>query len=551
MRCDSIEHLALHLAGPLRLCRADGSDVTPKSQKAQALLALLATATGFSRPRIWVQDKLWSDSPQARGASNLRQCIHRLRKEVPIKGEWLLSDSHRLALDPQFVSVHFGLEDSARPISSEAPEFCEGLDVKDPEFEDWIRDRRFDFEDKWEERCAQEAAEPLTAPAEIMQHRPTETLGHSVLLIAPPQSSDDELKGLESMICMDIAANVSHIGGVEIRYQSDGLVQTGLDDAVCLQVRTFRFGENVSLQSVLSDPKSGAVYWSDVRHLSSLGSRSFSEDYSSAVAHVTSATAVQFADGPMTGHSTRKAYRAICDLLTFDSTKFDACEQVLASFQDEPRSASLDAWRAYLRVTQVLERTASDRHATTEEAIALSRRALERDPRNPVVIAQAAHVALYLEKSSEKAWALAKSSVLCGPCSPIAYNHFSAAAAAIGESETSRIASGRALELSASQPNRSFWYILECFAKINSHDFEQARKYALLAHQMSPTFRPSLRYLIALSHVCGDEEGASAAITKLSALEPGFSIEQFNDSDYPTPTLRRAGLTHGLLGRQV
>lgn len=97
MRCDSIEHLALHLAGPLRLCRADGSDVTPKSQKAQALLALLATATGFSRPRIWVQDKLWSDSPPARGASNLRQCIHRLRKEVPIKGEWLLSDSHRLA----------------------------------------------------------------------------------------------------------------------------------------------------------------------------------------------------------------------------------------------------------------------------------------------------------------------------------------------------------------------------------------------------------------------------------------------------------------------
>lgn len=540
MRCENIEHLVLHLVGPLRLCRADGSDVTPKSQKAQAVLALLATATGLSRPRSWVQDKLWSDSPPDKGASNLRQCIHRLRRDVPIKGDWLVSDNQRLTLDASLVSVKADLSPREIQHFGEPPEFCEGLDVADAEFEDWIRDRRLDFEDRWEERRT--AAQSAPPASEVIAPRPTEAFGHSILLIAPPSSGDDDLRGLESIICMDIAANVSHIGGVEIRYQTDQTGLAGLDGAVCLQVRTFRFGETVSLQSVLSDPATGAVFWSDVRHLSSLGSRTFQEDYCNAVAHVTSATAVQFAEGPMTGPSTRLAYRAICDILSFDHATFDASDRVLASLQDGPKSASLDGWRAYLRVAQVLERTSPDPKAATEEAIALARRAMERDSRNPVVLSHNALVSLYLEDSPGKAMALAKSAVQCGASSPLAHNLYSAAAAAMGDARTSSEASRRALVLSASQPNRSFWYILECFAKLRAGELDEARRYARIAHEMSPAFRPALRYLVALNLTCGNEQESSEAIEALRKLEPDFGIDLFGDIDYPTPTLRSSGL---------
>jgi tetratricopeptide (TPR) repeat protein len=549
MHCDTIEHLVLHLAGPLRLCGADGRDVTPKSQKAQAVLALLATTPGLSRPRTWIQDKLWSDSPPERGASNLRQCIHRMRRDVPIKGEWLLSDNQRLALDPDFVSVCLEPDPQDLRLSSEPPEFCEGLDVADPEFEDWIRDRRLDFEDRWAEL---EASPPEPQkPVHLLTVRPNETSGRTVLLIAPPQSADECLRSLESIICTDIAANVSHIGGVDVRFQSNEKALIGLEDAIRLEVRTFRFGDNLSLQSVLSDPANGALYWSDVRHLSSLGSHSFASDYADAVAHVTSATAVQFAEGPNTGSVTRQAYRAISDLLTFDPAKFAACEKALASLDGSPRSAALDSWRAYLRVTQVLERTSTDPKSAAEEAIALSRRALERDGRNPVVMSHSSHVALYLENNTQRAWALAKAAVQNGASSPLTHNLWSAAAAAVGDQASAREASRRALALSANQPNRSFWYILECFANLRERDFEEARKYAELAHQMSPAFRPPLRYLIALDLFRGNETGAARAIEKLRKFEPGFTIEQFNEEDYPTLTLRRSGLLEEIARRRT
>lgn len=545
MHCDIIEHLVLHLAGPLRLCGADGRDMTPKSQKAQAVLALLATSPGLSRPRSWIQDKLWSDSPADRGASNLRQCIHRMRRDVPIKSDWLLSDNQRLALDANFVSVRLGLDAEDLTLSSEPPEFCEGLDVADPEFEDWIRDRRLDFEDKWADLEAEPAA--AEAPAKptssrLVTVRPNETRDRTVLLIAPPQSADDELRNLEAILCTDIATNVAHLGGVEIRFQANEKALLGLQDAVCLEVRTFRFGENISLQSVLSDPLSGAVYWSDVRHLSSQGSHSFASDYSDAVAHVTSATTLQFAESPTTGPATRKAYRAICDLLTFDPAKFDDCERSLAALDGGPKTASLEAWRAYLRVTQVLERTTENRESAIEEAVALARQAQEKDSRNPVVMTHSAHVALYLENNTQKAYALAKSAVDFGASSPLAFNHWSAAAAAIGETTVAREASRRGLALSAGQPNRSLWYILECFTNLRERDFEEARRYAELAHQVSPSFRPPLRYLIALNLFCGNEAGAVEATRKLQKFEPGFSIDQFSQEDYPTATLRRSGL---------
>jgi tetratricopeptide (TPR) repeat protein len=562
MHCDAIEHLVLHLAGPLRLCGADGRDMTPRSQKAQAILALLATTPGLSRPRSWIQDKLWSDSPPERGASNLRQCVHRLRRDVPIKGEWLLSDSQRLALHPDFVSVNIGPAPGDLRLSSEPPEFCEGLDVADAEFEDWIRDRRLDFEDRWAEmdavrvepirlepiRLEPVRLEPFRVepvhPPQVITLRPSESRERTVLLIAPSASSDDSLRSLEAILCTDIAANVAHIGGVEIRFQTGEKVAIGQEDAVRLEVRTFRFGENISLQAVLSDPTNGAVFWSDVRHLSSLGSHSFPSDYADAVAHVTSATAVQFAEGPTTGSATRQAYRAICDLLTFDPAKFKGCEQALAGLEGSPKSAALDSWRAYLRVTEILERTSTDPKAAAEEAIALSRRALERDGRNPVVMSHSSHVALHVEKSSQKAWALAKTALEYGAASPLTHAFWSFASTAQGDFKTSLEASRRAMALSNGQPNRSFWFINQCFAKLGLHLYREALEDAVLAHQFSPNFRPSLRYIIALNVHLGNEAGAAEALEKLRVLEPEFTMNQFDNIDYPVETLRRTGLIY-------
>ncbi|MEM8570676.1 MAG: hypothetical protein AAGG56_07165 [Pseudomonadota bacterium] len=549
MNCEQLHHLVLHVAGPLRLCTADGQDVTPKSQKAQGLLALLATNPGLSRPRSWVQDKLWSENTPERGASNLRQCVHRLRKEVAIEGEWLISDSQRIALDQRLVTVELGRAAGETWLSSDPPEFCEGLDILDPEFEDWIRDCRTEFWNKWDEIEAPVAATP--PPSKLISVRPVETHERTVLLIAPPQSQDDDLRNLEAILCTDIASNVSHIGGVEIRYQANERMAPGLEDAVCLQVRTFRFGESISLQSVLSDPTNGAVFWSDVQHLSSLGARSFPSDYANLVAHVTSATALQFAEGSHSGSSTRKAYRAICDFLSYDTQNFEACDELLSTVHTGPSSASVNAWRAYFRIGQIIERTTPDLRKTAEEAITFARYALELDSLNPVAVSLSSAVALHVENRADKAWSLTKSAVERGASSPIVHALWSDACAAIGQTQASIDASKRALSLSSSQPFRGFWYMTECFSLIQQRDISRARDYARYSHQLAPTFRPSLRYLIALSNCLGDEAAADDAKRKLQKIEPGFDVELFSQDDYPTLTLRKTGLVKSAVTTEI
>ncbi|MCE8441084.1 SARP family transcriptional regulator, partial [Rhodovulum sulfidophilum] len=58
----------LHLLGALCLTDAEGRDFTPKSRKAQALLALLALSPRGTRTRIWLRDKLWSESDEGRAS---------------------------------------------------------------------------------------------------------------------------------------------------------------------------------------------------------------------------------------------------------------------------------------------------------------------------------------------------------------------------------------------------------------------------------------------------------------------------------------------------
>jgi len=48
----------MFLLGPFALVDAAGRSVTPKSKKAQALLAMLALSARGSRSRIWLRDKL-------------------------------------------------------------------------------------------------------------------------------------------------------------------------------------------------------------------------------------------------------------------------------------------------------------------------------------------------------------------------------------------------------------------------------------------------------------------------------------------------------------
>ena len=63
-----------------------------------------------------------------------------------------------MALDPARVRVKVDPDPEDWELTGAPPEFVAGLDIADPEFEDWIRDQRAGFADRIE--AAQKPAPP-------------------------------------------------------------------------------------------------------------------------------------------------------------------------------------------------------------------------------------------------------------------------------------------------------------------------------------------------------------------------------------------------------
>ena len=72
--------------GGFSLRAGDGRNLTPKGLKERGVLALLFLQHEQRRTRASLQDMLWSDSPPAKGAANLRRALSSLTGLTPESG---------------------------------------------------------------------------------------------------------------------------------------------------------------------------------------------------------------------------------------------------------------------------------------------------------------------------------------------------------------------------------------------------------------------------------------------------------------------------------
>lgn len=120
----------LTLSGGFTLSRADDTPIVLTARRAMALLAYLAVSPGRARSREEIMALLWSDRPDQQARGSLRQILTALRKELG--AETLQIDAARVALDPEKIHV--------APLDER--EFLSGFQLKDPAFEEWLRDER-------------------------------------------------------------------------------------------------------------------------------------------------------------------------------------------------------------------------------------------------------------------------------------------------------------------------------------------------------------------------------------------------------------------------
>jgi len=325
--------LVLRLAGPVTLTRADGLVVTPRAAKLQALLVLLATGQNMSRPRAFLQDKLWSEAQPAKGAASLRQALSSLRRELG--PDALLATQNLAGLNPERLKVDLRYDGAL----GETQEFASGLDVQDGEFEDWLRDRRQEYD-----RLLQKHAPGSDQPS---KSRP-------VLVSLPPVCSDDALRAATEILTSDIAANVSRTGDAVVQLDVSGGV-TG--DKLALQVRAARVSTSARYQVQLINVVNRQIVWTGACNSTANGPFSEPDIFDDLIARASFAAIRHFGrfneEGSFT--SERLPYQMYAHFPFQNSPETAAFDRWLSALQDPQSTALHLAWRARLRVVAMLE----------------------------------------------------------------------------------------------------------------------------------------------------------------------------------------------------
>lgn len=159
--------LRLGLIGRLTVSTPDGKVINISSKRGRALLALLAVAPSGRRERRWLQYKLWSTRGDREGSGSLRQCLSGLKRALGDNADVLIRDRTSVGLDLSRIDVDV---DNLATLISNIPahansEFLEGLDIADPEFDDWLREQRAFWEGRIED--ARQSGVPEQIDADV------------------------------------------------------------------------------------------------------------------------------------------------------------------------------------------------------------------------------------------------------------------------------------------------------------------------------------------------------------------------------------------------
>ena len=106
----------IFLFGPLTVQDRAGTVRTPRGQKVQALVAMLALAPRGARSRVWLRDKLWSDRQEEQASASLRQALTELRKALgPLAQDILNAERTRFPSISTACGPTSGRQSTARP----------------------------------------------------------------------------------------------------------------------------------------------------------------------------------------------------------------------------------------------------------------------------------------------------------------------------------------------------------------------------------------------------------------------------------------------------
>lgn len=526
--------LRLFLIGGFRLETVSGVDLTPRSAKACGLIALLAVSPQGRRARIWLQDKLWSDRGRDQGSASLRQALSQIRRDLAVYADVLVATRNSIRLDLDRVTV-------ADPkVGTSGREFLEGIDIRDPEFEAWLRQERVARADTESAR-----GPPVTRPVAVSPGLASVFRTRSVYLLPMTVAASPERLFEDLFIdCLERSIRETLVADVFRRAPDPGV-----PDPIIVSVQAFVAGNSdVGMRLAIEEGPRRRALWSGKRVVPARGAPPVeSVDILALVHEATEA----LADGLLTRAARgrealdaailgRLAVRKIFSMNPAEVAEADAL--LVQAFDRDPRAVFL-AWRVQLRVIQRMERHLTVSSTDDFEIQGLIAQALQLEPGNSMVLATAANALVLIDDDIPSGLDLAQRALSLNAANPFAWDCLSIGLLMNGRAEEAHDYQLRACALSSRSPIRHFWNMGACLTSVVTGRLDSALQLAHSASVLVPEFRPPLRYMAALHAASGDTDRAMQSVGRLQRLEGDFSVARMiEDRSYPIAALRRSGL---------
>jgi hypothetical protein len=489
--------------------------------KERALLALLLLSPGQRRTRAWLQDKLWSDREPEQASGSLRQALSNVRKSLGPVSERLNADRTTIWLSPEVALT-----------TDDAGELLDDIQVRDPEFSDWLRD----------ERLARTAGPPALTVQRFLPER-----GRAIVLMRQSDFGvSPRMRFLAHAIAQRMTGDLILLGDLDVIQTHPGDPLLSGDHATAIiDLETYDEGNaGFVLVRVVGMP-SRRTAWSGRLALGV----SVAEIWSAPEAtRLVNQTVRKVADLVSTSpHMSDQLafHRAVRRVYEFERDSLFKADELLSNIQDGDFRGLALAWRGFVRLTYALEfrDTGPDMLAESSAFVDDALRSLSD---HPVVLGLASQVRLKLEGDLDAAHYLALRAAEISDQNPYALEALSQTLMMHGKYQQSNDVAQRARMAAQGMANSFNWDMQACLTAVSLGQLDKALVAALDCHRAMPFYRPALRYLVALSYLTGARDNALYYGERLRRLEPDFAPDLLLRPDYPLETLRALGRVEDL-----
>lgn len=234
---------------------------------------------------------------------------------------------------------------------------------------------------------------------------------------------------------------------------------------------------------------------------------------------------------------------AIDKIFSMQPAEVAAADDLLVTANELRPSPIYLAWRLQIRTIQRLERHRQDERTLREEAAALAAHVLEAGESNSMILALLANANLFLFRDPAASLHFGVRSMDLNPANAMAAWALSSARLYNDDALGAYAAAVRGRRMAQHSTRRFFWDLQLAASAMVLGRREEAIGLLEGITFDRPTFRPPLRYLVALDATRGREERALKYVRRLKSFEPDFSTARlFGDPNYPASLVHRTNL---------